>query len=432
MNIFIAVIALSFLILVHEFGHFIAAKLSGIKVEEFSLFMGPKLFGIQRGETMYSVRLVPLGGYVKMEGEEEASDDERAFNKKPIPVRMAVIFAGPLMNLLIAVIFVAIVFSASGFSTTEISSVAPDSPAYAAGIRNGDTIVSYNGKRIYHPSDYVLFSYTQNNEPVKIGIKRDKEIIEVMVTPEVIPAKTSYILGFTPKESEGPESNVVASVLSGTDAEKAGLKAGDRIVGLNDVEITSRQDIADFMAKNNDAPVQVTVERGGQKLTLVIKPALQTTKETISIGINRFKYARGNLLENIKQSVIYNYSTARSVYYSFLYLIQRKVPANEMMGPIGIVTTIGETVEMSQTIKDKLVNLVGITSLISVNLGIMNLIPFPALDGSKIIILIIEVIRRKAMPPEKEAIISMVGLVLLLVLMVFATSNDIMRIFGAG
>jgi len=432
MTILIAIIALSFLIIVHEFGHFIAAKLSGIKVEEFSLFMGPKLFSIQLGETMYSIRLIPIGGYVRMEGEEEYSENDRAFNKKPIPFRMAVIIAGPLMNLIVAVLLVTIIFSASGFSTTEISSISTDSPAYSEGIREGDRIIRYNGKRVYHPSDYVLFSYVQSNDPVELEIKRGDETFSVTVTPKVMPAKSSYILGFTPKESDGAESNVVASVVSGTDAEKSGLKAGDRIIGLNDTVISSRQDIAKFMETNKGAPVQVTVERGGQKVTLEITPVLQTTPETRTLGINGFKASRGGLLENIKQSVIYNYSTARSVYYSILFLVQGKVSATELMGPVGIVTTIGDTVQMSPTFMDKLLNLFAISSMISVNLGIMNLIPFPALDGSKLVILIIEAIRRKALPPEKEAMISMVGLVLLLLLMIFATSNDIARMLGAG
>ncbi len=431
MQIILAIVALSFLIIVHEFGHFIVAKLSGIKVHEFSLFMGPKLFGVMKGETLYSVRLIPLGGFVRMEGEEQASEDERAFNRKPLLVRAAVIAAGPVMNLIVAVVIIAVITSFTGFNTTKVSNVFKGSPAYNSGLKAGDVLVSYDGKRVYQPMDIFSFLFASKGKTAAAEILRDGKTLSLSITPEVIQGNR-YILGFGAKEPYGENSNVVSSVGQNTPAEKAGLKPGDEITKLNDKTISTKQDISNYLKENRDKPVAITVLRNGSAVRLnEIVPVQEKGQEQYDLGV-LFSHEYGSGFTVVKQSFFYCYSTARSVYYSLAWLITGTVSLNQMMGPVGIVSTIGDVVKQSPTVLDIVLNLLSITAFISINLGIFNLIPFPALDGSKLLLLLIEGIRRKAIPPEKEAFISMVGLVLLILLMIFATSNDIMRIFGKG
>ncbi len=427
MNIFIAILALSFLIIVHEFGHFIVAKMSGIKVLEFSLFMGPKLFGVQKGETLYSIKLIPLGGYVKMEGEEQESDDSRAYSKKPVLVRAAVIAAGPIMNLLMAIIMITIITSVSGYRTTEIGDILAGSPAEQAGLQIGDKIVSYGEKRVYHPMDVSLFTYGTKGKPVDIDIIRDGTKKTILVEPDIIP-KEQYLLGFSPMSYYGTDSNIVANVDENSETYKAGLRKGDKIIELNNTKVSSNKEIGSFMSVNKDKPVQVKVLRNENEVVITIKPRINGQEQYI-VGVG-FTGGKSGIIESVKQSAIYSYSLSRNIFYSLVWLVTGNIGMDQMSGPVGIVTTIGDIVEASPTFADRILGLLNITGFISLNLGLFNLIPFPALDGSKLVLLAVEGIRRKAIPPEREAIISLVGLALLIMLMIYATYNDILRLFG--
>jgi len=430
MPILLALLALSVLIIVHEFGHFIVAKASGILVHEFSLFMGPKLFSFKKGETTYSIRSIPLGGYVRMEGEEEASENERAFNRKPIWARAAVIAAGPIMNLIIAVVFFFIVYSVAGYSTNRISEIGDNSPAAAAKLQVNDKILSYDGKKVYNLSDAMMFLYTSKGSEAKIVYERNGKSGEAIFVPEKIPESTRYILGFTPKSAEGADSTIVNEVSKDTPAEKAGIKSGDRIVQVNDTKISNRQQLNDYLAANKDTPVEVIIERNGSTRSIgKVIPMEQKISEQYYAGFN-FADDKGNIPETIKQAFIACYSNTRQMYYSIEGLVNRSISSKNLMGPVGIVSSIGTVVEQSQGNKEALLNLFTFAAIISINLGIMNLIPFPALDGSKLVLLLVESIRKKPIPPEKEAAISLVGFVILIMVMIFATSNDIMRIFN--
>ncbi|HHW49670.1 MAG TPA: RIP metalloprotease RseP [Clostridiaceae bacterium] len=430
MSILLGIIALSVLIIVHELGHFIVAKLSDIKVLEFSIFMGPKLFSVKRGETVYSVRAVPLGGFVRMEGEEEASEDERAFNKKPLLTRAAVIAAGPVMNFLVAVITIVAIVSVTGYHTTEIGRVSPGSPAFQAGLRTGDKIIKYGGKRVYHPADISLFVYGTRGAPVDVEVLRNGNIEKTRLVPEKI-ERNRYLLGFIPKADYGSGSNVVADNAYAETDKDNGFRPGDEIIRLNDVKVSSGKDIRDFMKINKGNPIKVTVLRNGKEHVLTVTPIPSAGEEQYGIGIG-FKKGSGGVLPTVKHSLIQAFSIARNVYYSLIWLITGRVSLTQMSGPVGIVSTIGDVVEQSPTILDKLINLLSMLSFIGINLGIFNLIPFPALDGSKILLIAIEGIRKKAIPPEKEAFISFIGFVLLILLAIFTTYNDIFRQVTGG
>lgn len=428
MGILLAILALSFLIIIHELGHFLVAKAFKVKVNEFSLFMGPKLFAFQKGETTYSLRLIPLGGYVKMEGEEEASDDDRAFNKKPIRVRAAIIAAGPIMNILVAIVFAFIIMAQSGFYTTQVKTILPGSVAEKAGIQVGDKLQKYNDKTIFQVNDLEIFAYPLTNESVNLQYERNGETKTVNITPK---RQEGYKLGFAPKAADGAESNVVANVTDKSPAMMAGVKDDDRIIKLNGTSVSSRQDIAKVLEQIKLNEVTITVDRDGNKLDLKpVVPMMGKNPEYYAIGVD-FEHVKGGFANTLVQSVNYNISISRSIYYSIGWLFTGTVPVSDLMGPVGITTTIKDVVAQSPSLMDKVLNLLSFTAMISINLGLVNLIPFPALDGSKLVLLLVEGIRKKPLNPEKEALITMIGFVLLFILMIYATFNDILRI-GRG
>jgi|LSQX01.3.fsa_nt_gb regulator of sigma E protease len=431
MNLLLAFIAFNFIVIVHELGHFIAAKLADIKVIEFSLFVGPKLFSFKKGETEYSLRLFPILAYVKMEGEEEQSDNERAFNKKPLSTRAAVIAAGPLANLFIAVIVLSIVFSITGYATTSLNYVEKDSPAYNASIQKGDKIIRYDGKKIYQPMDVIQFLYVYKGKPAKVEVMRDGAIFETQISPLKIPEQERYLFGFNVQQISGDLSNVINTVAPDTPAETSGLKPEDKVIKLNNIPVSNKKDIDDFMSNNKGEPVKMTVLRNGTEMIFDITPYMQKLPEQYYLGIE-YEFKEGNILEVIGYSLSYAYSTVRNVAYSLIWLIMGRVSFSQMTGPIGIVSTIGEVVEQGTTFLDKILYLLNITAFISIAIGATNLVPFPALDGNKLLLILIEAVRKKPIPPEKEAFISMIGFVILIILALFTVYNDTLRLIRGG
>ncbi len=427
MNLFLAFLAFNVIIIIHELGHFIAAKLSRIKVNEFSLFVGPKLFSFKWGGTVYSLRLFPILAYVKMEGEDEAAVSEMSYNSKPPWVRAVVAVSGPMANLLFALIVLFIVFSFTGYNTTRINTVVSGSPAFEAGLKSGDIVARYDGKRIYQPMDLIQFMYVGKGRHADIEVYRDGKVMSLPIDPKHIPEQTRYLFGFSVKQPEGSESNVIGEVFHGTPAEIAGLLSNDRIIRLNDTEISSKKNIDDFMASNRDKPVNVVVSRNGETFGFTVTPKPEKTPEQYYAGFD-FAHERGNLFDVIGYSVSFTWSTVRSVAYSLVWLITGKVSISQMMGPVGIVSTMSSVVQQSPTFAMVILNLMSITAFISTALGATNLIPFPALDGSKIVIALVEAVRKKPIPPEREAFITMVGFVLLIALAIFTLYNDIIRV----
>lgn len=432
MNFLIAFIAFDLIVIIHELGHFIVAKLADIKVIEFSLFAGPKLFSFQRGETTYSLRLFPILAYVKLEGEEEDSDSERSLRKKPLWIRASVMAGGPLANLLTAVIALTIVFSATGYATTQVSEVAPGYSAENAGIQKDDIILTYDNKRVYHPMDIYQFMYVSKDKPVELDILRDGKRIKTIIKPLLIPETKRYLFGFGVKEAAGDESTVVKTVYPDTPAEKAGFRENDKIIKLNDTPVANKQEVDDFMKNNGDKPVKVTILRDGSTVVTTATPMVEVTPEQYDMGA-AFTVKKGNIIEVISSAVTFTYSSARNVAYSVIWLITGKVSIKQLTGPVGIVNTMGTVVQQSPTASLIILNLLYISAIISIALGATNLlIPFPALDGGQILLVIIEGIRKKPLPVEKQAAISAVGFVILIALAIFTLYNDVLRIFTGG
>ncbi len=344
MNIVIALIIFSIIILFHELGHFLLAKANGIKVNEFSLGLGPTLVGFTKGETKYSLKLLPFGGACMMEGEDGESTDERSFNSKSVWARISVVFAGPLFNFIMAWVFALIVMACVGFDRPILTSVREGFPAAEAGLQEGDEIISMNGLRTHFFREISQFSIFHAGEDVKIVYKRDGERYETVLSPKLDEA------------------------------------SGRQLFGMNGKAMR---------------------ERG-------------TALETVANSFYEIRYQICTTIESLRM------------------LITGKVGLKDLSGPVGIVKVMGETYDNNESAGGTglaLLSMINFSIFLSANLGIMNLLPIPALDGGRLVFLIIEAIRRKKISPEKEGMVHFVGLVALMALMVFVMFNDIRNIF---
>lgn len=428
MNLALAILAFNIIVIVHELGHFLTARKMGIKVLEFSLFVGPRIFSIKRGETTYSLRLIPIMAYVKMEGEDEASNSEGAFGNKPKYARALTTVGGPLANLLLAVVLLTAVFAIEGYSSTEISRVAVNSPAASAGMRPGDKIVSYDGKKTFLPIDVVQFLYVSRGVPAKVEYERDGKRFSETLAPVVHPASSAPKIGVS--LANGTEdSNVITAISAGLPAERIGLLAGDRIVGLNDIAINTADELIAFINQNGLKPVHVTVKRGESQVNVTLTPVKVKTEEWYDIGM-AFSTKKGGILESIVQSAVFTCSIVRSVGYSLIWLITGKARLNEVTGPIGIVSAISSAVQQAPGVMEMLLYLMNTTAFMSIAIGASNLIPFPALDGGRLVLIGLEAIRGKPLSQEKEAYISIIGFTLIILLGVYAAYNDIVKLIA--
>lgn len=450
MTLLLSIIAFNIIIIVHELGHFIVAKLSKIQVLEFSLFFGPKIFSIKIGETMYSLRLIPALAYVKLEGEEEESDSERSFGNKSVFTRMAVIAAGPIANILLATVLLMVIISTSGYETTKVGKVLEGSPAYEAGLREGDIIKSYDGKKVYAPAEEMLFLMASKGKEANVKIERNGNEEQVSIKPLVIPANR-LLLGFRAKESYGKESNVVSSVISKQADENNNLKPGDRILKIDNQEIKSMPDILNYLktvsdeklkdekadknkddkSKESNIVLNVNVLRDGNIVPLQIKPFFEKGRsDSYDIGMAFAPNVKGGAGDIVREAFISTYSYTRVSIYSIIYLFQGKFSFAEVTGPVGMVATMNEVVQMVPSMMDKILSILNLMVFISIALGIANLLPIPPADGSRLILLALEAVRRKPLPVEKERMIMAAGFVFMMILFVVVLFSDIFKIFN--
>lgn len=349
MNIVLIVLVFGVIVFFHEFGHFIVAKLNHIAVTEFSIGMGPAIFSKEKKGTKYSLRILPLGGYCLMAGEDEESDDENAFGNKPIWARMLVIAAGPCFNFILAFIFSIVLIHYTGCDPAKLTAVVEDSPAAKAGIVVGDEVLEIGGERIHNYREILI--YMQMNDasaPVDLKIRHADGSIEDVT---VVPALT---------------------------------KEGDYKMGIAGNYIRSEG-------------IAMDVQYAGYELRYWVKATLSGLRMIVTGGVK----------------------------------------SGDIMGPVGVGGAINDVIEEvkedSETKKEEIINillnLLNWCILLSVNLGIMNLLPIPALDGGRLLFLLIEAVRRKKIPQDKEALVNVIGFVLLILLMVVVFFNDIKNVF---
>ena len=340
MSLFITILAsilvFGSVIFIHELGHFVTAKLCGIKVNEFSLGMGPALLRFEKGDTTYALRLLPIGGFVSMEGEDEESDDEHSFSKAKVWKRFLVVAAGAVMNMILGfLVLVILVCRQSAITSRTVSVFSENASTQASGLQVGDEILAVNGRRCFIADDVIYELVRTQNGTADLTVLRDgkKVLLEDVV--------------FTTQETEEGTSLII-----------------------------------DFKV----LPIEKT------------------------------------FFNVVKEAGLWTCSLSRKLFLSLIDLVTGRVAINNLSGPVGIVTVISEAASIGWE------PILLILAVITINLGIFNLIPIPALDGGKLFLLLVEGIRRKALPEKYEIVINLAGFAALMLLMLFVTYNDIARL----
>ena len=426
LSIIIAILVFSVIIIFHELGHFLLAKRNGIAVTEFSLGMGPRLLSKVIGETRYSLKLFPIGGSCMMVGEDDDDDSQGSFNRASVWARISVVAAGPIFNFILAFIFAMIITSVIGYDPSTILQVEEGSPAQKAGLQEGDVITEFQGRHISIGRDLELYMtlHGLQDENVTLTYERDGEEHEISYTAD---SQTSYLLGFYYSTEGEPE--VTQVMLDGSMME-AGVQAGDIIREINGVKISTGQDIQDYIAANplDGSEITLGIERNGDIRQISVTPKM--TKQVDSGFVYNLYREKTNFPGVIKYSAVEVRYWITSTIESLVMLVKGQFTVNDLSGPVGIINVIGDSYEEAKTEGTVMVwmQMLYWAILLSANLGVMNLLPIPALDGGRLVFLIIEAIRRKKINPNVEGMIHFAGFVLLMVLMVFVMFNDIRRI----
>ncbi len=350
MSIIIAIVIFSLIITIHEFGHFIAAKLNGVKVNEFAIGMGPALLKKQRGETLYALRAFPIGGYCAMEGEDKNSSDGRAFGNKAVWRRMIIVVAGVCMNMILGLVLLVV---QTGMS---------------------DAIVT----------------------------------------------------------------TTVANFEDGAVSHETGLEVGDKIIAINGMRIFTSMDMSYKFTNDEDGVYDMVVVRNGEQVSLKnVKLSTSVGEDGKEVVHYDFWVEPGEITPKsmITQAFRQTATDARLIYISLADMITGKYSLKDMSGPVGIVDSIGDVIDSERDQETGKINWKGLidsvlslSSFITINVGVFNLLPLPALDGGRFIFLLIEAVRRKPVPPEREGLVHTIGMAALLLMMVVVTVSDITKL----
>ncbi len=423
----LAFLVLSIIIFVHEFGHFILAKTSGVTVTEFSIGMGPRILKFKKNGTLYSFKLFFFGGSCRMLGEEEDDSSEGSFNTKSVWKRIAIVAGGPIFNFIFAFIMAIILIGKIGYDPCVIYSVEEFSSAQEAGLEAGDQIIDINGTTINFYGDYSIYMMDfDGTSSLQITYLRDGQEYETEVIAEYISGEV-YQMGVY-MNSEEPSIN---SVTEDTPAEEAGLMAGDLIISIDGIAVETTDQVTPLIQTSNGEAITIVVNRNGEDISIVMTPkAVQ--QSYYSTGMNM---SGARVMVSPLKTVEYAFKEVgywiKTVFYSLKMMFTGQVTVDDVSGPVGIVSAIGTVVDESKNDGALYVflNLTNWMIMISANLGVMNLLPLPALDGGRLVFLFIEAIRGKPVPREKEGMVHFVGIVLLMILMVFVMYNDIRKLF---
>jgi len=419
------------MIFVHELGHYMMAKYLGIRVEVFSLGFGPRLFGFSRGDTDYRVSILPLGGYVRMKGEnyeEELSGDPDEFLSRPKTHRFAVAIAGPAMNLLLAVgllatnYYVGVEVPVYLSEPAIVGHVTSDSPAKEAGFEVRDQILAVNGRETLTWEDFFLAVGTRPNERLTITIRRDEQTLQRVVQATEEDLDGVGLIGVSP-----PVSNIITALVDGP-ANDAGVEVGDEIVQVEAGELVVRDlpEILDLIASKEGEPVEVILRRDDELLAKTIFPVRIEDQVRIGVAISpafprETRTEQYGIFESISRAIQRCYQLTGFTFQLVGKLLTGTTSIKSMSGPIEIAKYSGRAAA------EGLTALLGFMSLISLQLGIFNLFPIPILDGGVIALLAIEGLMRRDLSLKAKERIFQVGFLFLVLLMSVVIFNDISK-----
>jgi regulator of sigma E protease len=418
---------LGVLVFVHELGHFLAARRLGIRVLTFSLGFGPKLLKIRRGDTEYCVSAIPLGGYVKMSG--ESPDDQRTGNPDEFLSRtkwerFQVLIMGPVMNLLLAVVVMAIVLAqgaevpAYQDEPPVIGATSPGSPAEQAGIQRGDRVLTVAGSEVDTWDQFAMGIATRANRDVAMTLLRDGQTRAVTVRP--VP-QTRYEVGDI---GALPDVNPsVRSLIPGDPADRAGIKPGDVVISVNGQRVVFAQQLAEAISRNADRPTDLEIRRDGAVQHITVTPEKRGERGLIGITISEAtKSFQPGPLEALQLSVKRNVELSGFIFRTLGGLFVGQTSPRQLMGPVAIAQLSGESAQAGW------IALLTLMATISLNLGLLNLLPVPVLDGGHILIMALEGIARRDFSIRVKEKMLLAGFVVLMMLMVTVIYNDLTRI----
>jgi regulator of sigma E protease len=422
---------LGVLIFVHESGHFLMARWHGVRVITFSLGFGPKLLKYKSGEpgsTEYCVSIVPLGGYVKLAGEtveEERTGAPDEFLSKSKWVRFQVYLMGPVMNILLAIVLLAAALYRSAdvpiypTSPAVIGQIAKDSPAERAGLKVGDRVIRVAGRDVPTWDDFQMDVLTKANREIALTIVRDSQTMDVKITPA---SQTKYELGDI---GVGPVWRPqVFGVNAGSPAERAGMLADDVILAVNGEQGIGRDKIIEQIKKHPKQALTFTMLRAGQTMDVMVTPDDIGGSGVIGAFITYFEIQRitPGFFRAITMSVQRNWDSTKLIGRTLSGLFTAETPVKQLMGPVAIAEMSGSAARLGW------IDLFGFMAMISLNLGLINLMPIPVMDGGQITILAIEGISRRDFSMKVKERILMAGFAFIVVLMVTVIYNDVARL----
>ena len=460
-NVWWLLVLIGVMILIHELGHFWAARAFDVRVDVFSFGFGPRLFGFRRGETDYRFSLILFGGYVKMAGEnplenmgspgqgrlevaaalanadnapaEPSASDPRQLNNKPRWQRLIITAAGPFMNVVLAVAVLTGLYMVSYEKIIDeggatIGHVMPDSPAARAGIQAGDKIVRLDGKKDPDWEDIISTEIAGAQRAMTVTLERAGHQFTVSVTPVLDEKEGVGSAGW-----EGQTQIQLGGVSEGTPAEKAGMKKGDLLLRINNIPIHSRFTLPEVIRKSDGNPVTIEYVRDGQTRNVTVKPAFKNPDGTARWMIGVATDVKWNIQKTslsfpdaLRQSVVQNGKNASLIFEFLRGMIERRMSAKTLEGPIGIAQQAKDAANEGPSA------FLTLMSVVSLNLAIVNMLPIPILDGAMILTLLIEMVMGRDISLSVKETALKVGFVFLMMLMVFVIYNDIARRFTPG
>ena len=411
---------LGFMILIHEFGHFAVAKWLGVRVEQFAIGFGKRLIGFRRGDTDYRINLLPLGGYVKMSGEnpmDSRSDDPREFMNHSRWHRFLIAIAGPTMNILLAIVLLTTIYMvhyeypAVYDDVPVIGWVAKDTPAAKAGFQVGDRITRIEDVQVY------LKQEMNPGEPLVVAVDRNGQTIEKTVVPEPMGLDQMGYAGWAPKE----DTVTIVDLQDNMPAEKAGLKEGDKIIALDGRPVTALAEMIESLAITKDKAITIAVLRKGEQKSFTLQPVLLEKRYRIGIGTEQMKVKTLPFAAALNLSLHKNGENALLILELVKKMVHGKM-LRSIEGPIRIGQAAGEAARSKGWTP-----LMGLTAAISLNLGIFNLLPIPILDGGVILFLLIEGLMRRDISINVKERVYQAAFVFLVVFAAMVIYSDLLK-----
>ena len=426
---------LGFLIFLHELGHFVMARRAGVLVEEFGFGLPPRIWGIKRGDTIYSINALPIGGFVRVKGEDGKTFDGDSMQSKTAGQRAQFLAAGSIMNFVTAFIIVILIVAFQGQTSSNvyITEVVPNSPAAAAGWQMGDRIVAAGGETVDNADNLGPLTEDFAGQELPVTVVRAGQEIQTTVVPRADPpageGRTGIALsGFRIADIEVSETPADSA------AAAAGLQDGDVITAVDDVQVTNYMAYAGYIRNHAGQSVDITVKRDGDPVTIPLTVPADVSENDPPLGeglVQNLKFENIPVSQIPGESVSLFASTIQQMGQGLLSLIRGETPLDDLAGPIGMGQLTSEVI--SESSLPLWVTIANLMFILSLNLGLLNLLPLPALDGGRLFFVAIEVLRGgRRVSPEKEGMVHFVGMVLLLTLMLGIAFLDVERLISGN